>query len=328
MGWGDGAWGDDRWGGETVVHPLSASGSGQGSRGAGAGARLSVVSALGATGNARAAGTAALASTHGLRASGVGRGAGAAAFSDLWQLGGLTFEPSSDLEFDAESISVSLLADAEQVETLRGFGPAGDIATKRGFAGYFSTVSRAGGGSMPLQPGLAATPALAPTDVYLASLSETDLGAESPREVEIELQRETNRRGEYSPVSQSGPIELEFESGTIGLSERDVGLIDREGSAVGSRPTLELLLSARQVGAIADNVGYPAGVVGRTIPDGSDKAVDETPDNRQTVTLSTNQGLLDVADGAYLVEAWSVELYSQTQGHRWLATLEIVSADN
>lgn len=345
MGWGDGAWGEDRWGGDQITHVLRASGVGGGGDrdrawsddGWGDGewsgdaiARLTVDKAATATGEATGSGTAALQKTVALVARGIGRGIGRASIAAIWTLGSdLEIEPLQDISFDAETISLSFVADADQIDQVRGLETTGDFAVESGAGGRFRAIDRSGGsaGAVALEPSPTETPAVDPTDVYIADVSETPLsGANEAYEVSIELQRTTNRSERYTAIDESGeaPNEISLSHGTIALEDTHIGLIERSGSTTGTRPALDLLLSTEQAAAIADSIGFPAGVVDRTVLDGSD-LVEDSSGNHE-LAISTNS-TIDLDDGTYVARDWSISTYSNTDDSaRWRASITLSEA--
>ena len=241
-------------------------------------------------------------------------------FSEEWQIDRERLQPS-EIEADAETLSLSFQVQRDQLPTWRQFDRAGDVNVDEGFAGAFRAIGRDGDDDVEVRTAFNRLRPFIPSTSYrVAGYSETQL---SPTrfELALELQRVTNRGEGFPELSQTGAWEVDLQHGTVGLSERQVGQIDREGAPPGAEVALEVLVSDDQAAALLDNLGYPAGVVERTVPDGDSVRVDETG-GRQTVMLSAPAEAA-LASGDWFVTDWTLSFNAYSEERQWAIELAL-----
>lgn len=254
--------------------------------------------------------------------------------SEAYGIGGLAV--------DSETISFEFEITSDSLSAVRAFDRSGDVSVTSGFGGVFFVDDESSDSSIRLIPGDADYPAVDKSaEWYVDDYSETQI---SPARYTVELvcRRKSNRDETVNRLVETGwssdgwgdggwggtapDLKIELSYGNLALDEQDIGQIERDGSPVAGSSTLPLLVSAAQLGALADSVGYPNGVVERTIPDGDDRIVDESDADRQTVSITTRSGVdLDPDDGDYIVRGWSAEFYSYEISHRFQIDLTIHS---
>ena len=245
-----------------------------------------------------------------------------------WRLGGVGLRVTRDLDADAETLSVSAPIPSADREQVRELGDrAGDTDTEEGFAGAFRAFDRGGRDAIDLKPPETdPLPFPAATPVFVAAFDEAE-SAPGRVDAEFELQRVTNRDDATDidgTIATGDDWTLSLDHATIALSERQVGQIDREGDTPGATVTLPLILSDEQAAALLDSVGYPAGVVVESVPDGPDQRVDETG-GRQTVGLDgPAEAMIDA--GEWFVIDWSLEKWSFSEDREWLVELTLAES--
>ena len=265
-----------------------------------------------------------------------------------WTIAGVDVPVQTDIELTASTLSVSFQVSSSELSTWREVGDrAGDLAVETGFGGALRTLSRGASGTITVDADAADTPPFATSEWHVAEFDEEQT-APQRHEIELELQRPTNRRDEFADLTDravsSGSrgfgrnFGRDFGAGdpdigaylalgglglTVAVTSDQIGQIEREGAAPGAHTTLPLVLSAEQAAAIADAAGYPEGVVDEAVADGESRLVDATG-GRQTVTLDVRA---DVAleDGQWLLREWSIEWHSFATERRWRAELTLAN---
>ena len=266
-----------------------------------------------------------------------------------WTVAGVAVPVQADIELTAATLSLSFVVSTSELTTWREVGDrAGDLAVETGAGGALRTIARGTSGTLTVDADAADAPPIATSEWYVDGYSEEQL-APQRYELELDLQRPTNRRDEFTlddiDVSSADEgfglnfgedfgagaqlallVELGGEGLTLGITERQLGQLDRDGAPTGADVTMPLLLSVEQAAAVADAAGYPEAVVERTVPDGDSLRVDESG-GRQTLGLQTRD---DVAldDGNWLLSEWSLERHSYTTGRRWRAELTLAATDS
>mgnify|MGYP000515271988 CR=1 FL=1 len=243
--------------------------------------------------------------------------------SDEWLIGG-ELTTVSGLEADSQTTTVEIETANDKLDRWRQFDDrAGATETVSGFGGQFRALDADGQGSVEVRSAFRELRPFKPSVQYLIdSYSEESLGPDRTR-VEITLQRTANRGAGFAALDQRGDVEIGVSDSTIGLPANHVGQFRPEGSTTGQRFVVELRVSDKQAAAAVDALGYPDGVVERSVPDGSDRLVDETVDDRQTVTIRSGDNL-PVDDGDYLVTGWSLaEAVPDLGSRRWALELSL-----
>jgi len=264
-----------------------------------------------------------------------------------WTIAGNSVEPSSDIELTASALSLSFEVDESELSTWRNIGDrAGDLTVGTGFGGALRTLARGTGGAVTVAPDNRETPPFAAGEWYVSDFEETQI-APSRYNISLGLQRPTNRRGEFSGLTDTDvsaadegfgidfginfgapdpdlPLYLSLQRGeglTLGISASQLGQLSRDGGATGATVTAPLLLSDEQAAALADAAGFPDGVVERAVPDGDSRLIDESG-GRQTIVADT-RGTVPLADSEWLILGWSIEWHSHTPERRWRAEIEL-----
>lgn len=232
--------------------------------------------------------------------------------------------PTTDIEVGPQTISLTTDVSESNIDAFREFADrAGDLDTESGFGGSFRTLNRGTGDTVEVIPGVESSPPVAQTDMFVASYSESQL---SPVrfEVDIELQRLANRDDATDPDTLQTGDEwaITLDTGaTIGLSGRQVAPPERDGSPSGASVGLEIIVSSDQAAAILDRIGYPAGVVERSVPDGDDQLVDESG-GRQTIAIDAPPDAA-IDSGEWLVRGWGLSFNAFDEPRRWRLSLSL-----
>ena len=243
--------------------------------------------------------------------------------ADEWQVDRERVRPSA-VEASAETLSLTFTVERENIERWHEYDRAGDITTETGFGGAFRALGRGGDAGTEVRPSFKRMRPFKPsTDYRVAGYAEQQV-APDRFEVTLELQRVRNRAEAFPALAQTGAYEIALSHGTVGLSERQVGQINRDGAAAGAEVSLEVRVSDEQAGALLDNLGYPGGVVARSVPDGPDQRVDETG-GRQTVTLSTPADAA-IAGGDWYVTDWTLSFNAYSDDRQWLVDLALAES--
>ena len=256
-----------------------------------------------------------------------GASSAARGFGD-WRVGGISLKVTSDLEADAETIALAAPADADTRARLRDLvDRTGDVDTDEGFAGTFRAFDRSGGEAVTLEAPFDQSPPFPTTQPVLVEDASEEQVATDRVDAELDLRRLTNRDDATDidgTIATGDDWTFSLAHGTIALSEQQVGQIDREGDTPGASVTLPLILSDEQAAALLDSVGYPAGVVVESVPDGPDQRVDETR-GRQTIDLDAPaEAMID--SGEWYVTDWSLELWSFSEDREWLVELTLAES--
>jgi len=210
------------------------------------------------------------------------------------------------VSLSATSVTVSWRTDQAGVEYYREYDRAGDLAQESGFGGVFRTIDHAGRDStLTFKPPADEAPPYDIIEGYPSSYQESQFSADL-YDVSLTIRRLTNRDEPFSSVSETGAFEFATERGTLGLPADAVSQTSREGSTTGAQPSLTLRLTADEAAAAVDAWSHPEGVVERAVHDGEDTLEDDSPNARQTVTLSS-PAASELADGDYFVLGWSLE---------------------
>jgi len=240
--------------------------------------------------------------------------------TDEWRVGRERVRPTA-IEADAETLSLSFTVERDNIERWREYDRAGDITTETGFGGAFRALGRDGDGDTEVRPPFTRMRPFTPsTDYRVAGYAEQQV-APDRYEVTLDLQRTRNRGEAFPALSQTGAYEIGLSHGTVGLAERQVGQIDRDGAPAGAEVSLPVRVSDEQAGALLDNLGYPAGVVERSVPDGPDQRVDESG-GRQTVTLSVPEEAA-IDSGDWYVTDWTLSFNAYSEDRQWLVELAL-----
>jgi hypothetical protein len=228
------------------------------------------------------------------------------------QLGGIRVDGRTatvardSLTLRPDAVSIGVVAQGSSaIDAWRAYDRAGDLSVETGFGGAFRTIDRAGRSeTVTVQPPPWATPPLDTVEGYVRGYGE-EQQAPDVWEIDLTIVRTSNRGTPFGTVSESGAWEVATQRGTIGLSGRHVGVTSRSGTSAGGDWTLRLALDAAQAAAWADACSHPDGVSEETVSDGSNSLVDDTPNSRQTVTLSVPPGAT-IPGGDHLVQDWTL----------------------
>jgi hypothetical protein len=237
-----------------------------------------------------------------------------------WAIEPLTDDPTmaiaSNLTADAETISLSFEIHRDTLDAWRRFDRAGDISVESGFAGQFGAKGRDGqDGTVTVEPAGEDTPPFPRDEYFVASFDEEQL-APDRQQISLSLQRLSNRGQEFATLTETGDWEFALEIGTVGLDESQVSPASGSGTTSGPEYDLELRVGDDQAAALLDNWGFPDGVVERSVGDGENFLVDESPDSRQTVAITAPNGAA-IDDGDYFVTGWSIEQAGFEASRRW-----------
>ena len=115
----------------------------------------------------------------------------------------------------------------------------------------------------------------------------------------------------FSSVSAS-PTEwsLAFAEAKI-ATDKVLSDINKGGSSVGGGTTLEIITTVRETRIIENSCNRLAGVETRSVPDGQNRALDRTPNSRNTVSVKSpanrdpNENV--IKSGDYVVTGWTTE---------------------
>jgi hypothetical protein len=223
------------------------------------------------------------------------------------RIGGRTATVNRDgLALTPTTLSVGFdVQGSSSIDAWRAYDRAGDLSVETGFGGAFRTVDRAGrGDTVAVQPPPWASPPVDSVDGFVQSYSEEQV-APDVWEIDLTIVRASNRATPFNTVSESGAWEVATQRGTIGLSGRYVGVSSQSGTSAGGDWTLRLALSDSQAAAWADACSHPDGVSEETVSDGSNYLVDDSPNSRQTVTLSVPSNAT-IPGGDHLVQDWTL----------------------
>lgn len=268
-----------------------------------------------------------------------------------WTIAGNSVEPTPDIELTASTLSVAFEIDEADLSTWEALGDrAGDLAVETGFGGAFRTLARGTQGTITVNPAASESPPIATADWHIDGFNADPLGPER-YEVSLDLQRPNNRRDEFAPSASAVtaadqgfgfnfganfgvgdpelPLYLSLRSGeglTVGVNQRQLGHVSRDGSPTGAAATATLFLSDEQAAAIVDAAGYPAGVVERAVPDGDSQRIDES-DNRQTVGVDTRESV-DLTDGDWLLTTWTLSWHSYVPERTWRVELTLTETSS
>ena len=261
-----------------------------------------------------------------------------------WKIAGVDVPVQTDIELTASTLSLSFQVSSSELATWRDIGDrAGDLTVETGAGGALRTLGRGSGGTVVVTPGAAESPPVATGEWYVDGFDEEQF-APDRFEVALDFQRPSNRRDEFPlddiDVSSADEgfglnfgedfgvgaqlallLELGGEGLTLGITERQLGQLDRDGAPTGADVTMPLIFSAEQAAALADAAGYPDGVVEQSVPDDDSVKIDESG-GRQTVGIKT-RGDIALNDGDWLLTDWSLEWNSHSPGRRWMAELEL-----
>jgi hypothetical protein len=238
------------------------------------------------------------------------------------QLGGVRIDGRTatvardSLTLTPDTVSIGFVArGSNAIDAWRTYDRAGDLSVETGFGGAFRVIDRAGrSGTVAVQPPPWASPPLDSVDGFVQSYGE-EQRAPDVWEIDLTIVRASNRGTPFSTVSESGAWEIVTQRGTIGLAGRHIGVSSQSGTSAGGDWTLRLALSDSQAAAWADACSHPDGVSEETVSDGSNYLVDDSPNSRQTVTLSVPPGAT-IPGGDHLVQDWTLSPRSYGD-HPW-----------
>ena len=244
--------------------------------------------------------------------------------SEEWQIDRERLQPS-EIEADADTLSLSFQVQRDQLPTWRQFDRADDVDVEEGFGGAFRAIGRDGRDDVEVRIPFTRLRPFEPAVDYRVTGYQEEQQSTDLFEIELDLHRVTNRTEAFPALEQSGDDwTLSLAHGTIALANEQVGQLDREGDTPGASVTLPLILSDEQAAALLDSVGYPAGVVVESVPDGPDQRVDETG-GRQTIDLDAPaEAMIDA--GEWFVIDWSLEWWSFSEDREWRVELTLAES--
>jgi hypothetical protein len=246
-------------------------------------------------------------------------GSAARGYTD-WAIEPGTTDPTmilaSSLTADAQTVSLSFEVHRDEIDAWRRFDRAGDISVESGFAGQYRAIDRgARSGPTRVEPPVDQEPPFPRADYFVTSYGEEQV-APDRFQVDMTFQRLSNRGQEFGTLSEAGDWEFALETGTVGLDAAQVSPASGSGTTAGPEFELQLRIGDDQAAALMDNWGYPEGVVERPVGDGEDYLVDQSPDSRQTVTVTSPSGAA-IDDDDYLVTGWQIETAGFEASRRW-----------
>jgi hypothetical protein len=242
-------------------------------------------------------------------------------YSNEWQIDQNRLSPSTDIETGPQSLSLSFEVGGDTIDTWRQYDRAGDITTESGFGGSFRALDRSDQGPVEVRSSFDDMRPFEPSlEYFVAGYSETQI-APDRYEITLELQRPRNRGRAFPAIAETGgEWVIETERSTLALSGGQVGTIDSDGSTTGPRRQLGLVVSDDQAAALIDDLGFPAGISTRAVPDGEDQLVDDN--GSQSITLTAPPGA-DIDGGEWLVPEWSLSFQSFDGARRWQVALTL-----
>jgi hypothetical protein len=177
-----------------------------------------------------------------------------------------------------------------------------EIETINEFAGGFTTVYRPETELENVKPPRELRDVFVETGHALDELSVTQ---ESPSRFDlgIGLLRGEERSEEFT-VQETRDWVIDSGDWAIGVNSRDVEL---PGDPSKRSFDIGFALTREQMETWAHQLAVPSAVVERRVPDGDAVYVDTTPDDAQTVEV-TSPGTSIVPDGEYVVSSWEVDM--------------------
>jgi len=226
---------------------------------------------------------------------------------------------NADATLTPRSLSVSFVADDR---AWLDFASAGDLETVTGFGGRFRVRSRDSGGTIRVEPPTALQPAVQPGPWYLDDVASSQLNS-AARGITLEFLRGGPRDGPVGSQSSGTDYQLSLPGGaSIGLAADQVLVDERAIESTGERITPPLVLSSPALRVLAARVDRPAAVVERPVPDDESFAVDSSPQQRQTISVSSPASA-PLSDGSYLVVEWSATALATETG-RWEVSIGLL----
>jgi hypothetical protein len=228
---------------------------------------------------------------------------------------------ATDFQATATDLSLTFEVPASDMSIWREYSRAGDVSEGRGFAGAFRTLDRGGRDPVEVRPPFIRLKPFQPSvEFFVTGYSETEL-APDRFEVSLQFRRVTNRGQGFPQRSESGADFLfGFDYGTLALDASQVSPRAVRGDTAGGTDTVVLRLDDDQAAAVLDNLGFPGGVEKQSVPDGADIRVDESPGQRQTVTV-TAPADATLPSGDYAVSALRLEQNGYDPGRRYAVEL-------
>lgn len=247
-----------------------------------------------------------------------------------------------ELAADHQTLELSAEVDRDDIATWRQYDRPGEANTTVGANGEFRTIDRSGGA----QPVVSVDPPTEwqpePLDVHNAIVTDYSETRAAPDryELELTLTRTQNRDrvvtepssdgfgsdpfGRYfSYTSGSRPWEVTFSRAPVGLDREEILLGELEGDPAGGSWTLPILVDDRRARIIMESLSHVDAVAERAIPDATNRIVDTTSGDWNTVTISNPSSgqLLDGSTDAVVTE-WGLEWYSH---RRWRVDLSLTT---
>lgn len=256
-----------------------------------------------------------------------------------WDVGGLT-ATVDDLSMDHRTISLQHTV-TDTIEIWRGYRRADDVETITGAGGSFRAFDRSGRAKSPITITPPADDEPTPFDSFEALVVGYSETQEAPGvfTIELELARTSNRprvfassafglvftvgspSGNSTSASwESGPWELEFSMGTIGLEEDMVLRSEFDGDPAAGEWTLPILLDDVRARVLMESLSHVDATVKRSVPDGKDFVVDATTNDKNTLKL-TAPSRATLQSGTYIVTEWELHWYSYRR--RWHVDLSM-----
>ncbi|WP_135535364.1 hypothetical protein [Halostella pelagica] len=231
--------------------------------------------------------------------------------------------PTDSVTLTPTALSLSFPTDRSGIDHWRQFDRSGDYSRTAQFGGGWRLDDDAGRAeAVDVTPPLDYDPPFDAFSGYVQSYEEQQVAADR-LELDISVERLHERRDVFSAVDQTGEDwTISTVRGDLALSNEQVGQISQTGTTAGGDWSLPLALSDAQAAALVDACGVPDAVVDQTVADGDDTVTDATPDDRQTITVSTPSDAV-LSDGSYLVSDWTLSRQSFDETRRWRVKLTL-----
>lgn len=232
-----------------------------------------------------------------------------------WTIGGDSIPGFTGESRTWQTLSlVFVVATADLTSGLRKLdSDAGKVDVVENSDGSFRAVDLSGGSNTySVTPATDRSPPRTSRDYMVADYSESVKDQAAERyQVNLDLRAKTERTTSSGLSETAGTNEWTFDFHTGTIATADVSTdIGGQGGAGSQSKSLTLVLDNDQARVVEESASHLGAVNNRVVPDGTDVTEDNTSNNRNSVTItSQNQDLL--ADDTYVVEDWTTEMLSE-----------------